>query len=149
MLATKNGGSAGGLRKATRNDLDRLFEIRNSVSENRLDDPYDTFVDIGGQIIDNGLCWVWDELGLLQGFAAYDPQTAYIEVLYVDAAAHKRGIGTALLQQCCVDLRQLGHDAATLSTTTSTNAEAFYRRRGWKEFGVDKVGDLLFKKSLK
>ena len=54
-------------------------------------------------------------------------------------------MGTALLRQCCDDLRALRHHAAILSTTPGTRAEAFYRHRGWQAFGVDKLGDLLFK----
>ena len=148
MSAHSDRCSGDGLRKAVRDDLDRCFEIRDSVSENRLHDTHAVFAEIGGQFIDDGLSWVWVEAGRVQGFAAYDPQTACIEVLYVDPAAQGRGIGTALLQQCCNDLRDLGHDEATLSTTRGTRAEAFYRSKGWIECGVDKVGDLLFKTSI-
>ena len=49
---------------------------------------------------------------------------------------------------CGPDLRELRLDAAILSTTPGTRAETFYRQRGWEEFGVDKVGDLLFKITL-
>ncbi len=143
------GDYAGGrLRKATRDDLDRCFEIRESVRENRLDDPYEVFIEIGGQFIDDGWSWVWEQAGIVQGFAAYIPDTGTIEVLYIHHLAQGRGIGTALLRQCCDDLRALGQQEAILSTTPGTRAESFYRGCGWKEFGVNKVGDLLFKLPL-
>ena len=148
MSANRDRCANGRLRKAVRDDLDRCFQIRESVCENRLDDPYEVFIEIGGRVIDEGLCWVWEQAGEVQGYAAYDPQTGTIEVLYVHRLAQGQGIGTALLRQCCDDLREFRHDAAILSTTPGTRAETFYRPRGWQEFGVDKLGDLLFKISL-
>lgn len=140
--------TGGPLRKATRADLDRCFEIRESARENRLDDPYEIFIEIGGQFIDDGLAWVWEQAGEVQGFAAYIPETGTIEVLYIYHLAQDQGIGTALLRQCCDDLRELGLHEAILSTTPGTDAEIFYRNRGWTEFGVNEVGDLLFKLPL-
>ena len=87
MSATRDRCAGGRLRKAVRDDLDRCFEIRESVCENRLDDPYEVFIEIGGRIIDEGLCWVWEQAGEVQGFAAYDPKTGTIEVLYVHRLA--------------------------------------------------------------
>ena len=140
--------AGGWLRKATRGDLDRCFEIRESVCENRLDDPYEVFIEIGGQFIDDGLVWVWEAVDEVQGYAAYIPDSGTIEVLYIHHLAQGRGIGTALLRQCCDDLRELGLHEAILSTTPGTKAEKFYRQRGWKEFGVNKIGDLLFRLPL-
>ena len=140
--------ASGRLRKATRDDLNRCFDIRESVRENRLDDPYEVFIEIGGQFIDDGLSWVWEEAGEVQGFAAYIPKTGTIEVLYIHHLAQGQGIGTALLRQCCDELRELGLHEAILSTTPGTKAEKFYRNRGWTEFGVNEVGDLLFKLPL-
>lgn len=82
------------------------------------------------------------------GEAGYDPRTGCIEVLYVAPAAQGRGVGRALLEQCCGDLCKLGHDVATLSTTAGTRAERIYRANGWVEAGTDAVGDLRFRKRL-
>lgn len=136
------------LRKAVRGDMPRIFEIRRSVRENRLDDTFEEYSDVAGPYVDAGHCWVWDEDGMVLGEAGYDPRTGCIEVLYVDPAAEGRGVGRALLERCCADLRQLGHDVATLSTTAGTRAEHIYRVTGWLEVGTDAVGDLLFQKSL-
>jgi GNAT superfamily N-acetyltransferase len=136
------------LRKATRGDMPRIFEIRRSVRENRLDDTFEEYVDLAGPFVDGGHCWVWDENGEVLGEAGYDPCTGHIEVLYVDPAAEGRGVGRALLDQCCTDLHELGHEVAALSTTARTRAEHMYRASGWVEVGIDAVGDLLFQKHL-
>ncbi len=136
------------LRKATRSDMPRIFEIRRSVRENQLADTFEEYVDLAGPFVDGGNCWVWDENGDVLGEAGYDPCTGYIEVLYVDPVAEGRGVGRALLEQCCIDLCKLGHKVATLSTPAGTRAEHMYRAGGWVEVGIDAVGDLLFQKHL-
>ena len=136
------------LRKANRGDMPRIFEIRRSVRENQLDDTFEEYTDLAGPFVDAGLCWVWDEDGEVLGEAGYDPCTGYIEVLYVDPAAEGRGVGRALLDQCCSYLCELGHEVATLNTAAGTRAEHIYRMNGWVEVGTDAVGDLLFQKHL-
>ena len=136
------------LRKATRKDMARIFEIRQSVRENELDVTFDAYVAAAGRFVDDGCCWVWEENGRVLGEAGYNPATGYVEVLYVDPDAHGRGIGRALLQQCRRDLVNLGHKTATLSTTGGTRAERIYRQAGWEEIGIDTVGDLRFRKQL-
>ena len=136
------------LRKARRSDLRRCFAIRESASENRLHDPLERFLEIGCASVDSGSCWVWEEAGRVEGFAAYDPQSATIEVLYVHSDAQGHGIGGALLQQCCADLKALGFGRAFLSTTPGTRAQSFYRRRGWEAFAIDRAGDLRFRRRL-
>ncbi len=138
----------GGLRRAVRADLPRLFEIRNAVGENRLADSRDDFVRIGGSFVDRDLTWVWARGSEILGFAAVDPQGGAIEVLYVDPAAEGRGIGRALLARCCDDLRGAGHRMTSLTTAPDTRAERFYRAGGWSQQGVTANGDLLFVKSL-
>ena len=136
------------LRQARRADLDRLFEIRNAVDENTQDDPYEVFVEIGGHCIDQGLVWVWEEDRRILGFVAAEPESSFVEVLYVDPAAQGRGIGRALLARCCDHLRAAGHDSATLYTRAGTRAEGFYRALGWTQHGVTDAGHPLFHKTL-
>ena len=137
-----------GLRKARRSDLDRCFEIREAASENRLHDSYERFLEIGSASVEAGSCWVWEEAGRVEGFAAYDPQSATIDVLYVHDDSQGRGIGDALLRQCCADLKALGFGRAFLSTTPGTQAQDFYRRRGWEAFAIDRAGDLRLRRRL-
>ncbi len=93
MSANRDRCAGGRLRKAIRDDLDRCFEIRESVCENRLDDPYEVFIEIGRQVIDEGLCWVWEEAGEVQVFgskagaslATLSPQRIRIWPLYPGA----------------------------------------------------------------
>lgn len=141
-------GATPGLRPARRADLDRLFEIRNAVDENSQDDPYEVFIDIGGRFIDQGLVWVWEEDGRILGFIAAEPETNFVEVLYVEPAAQGRGIGRALLARCCDHLRDAGHDSARLYTRPGTRAEGFYRALGWTQDGFTEAGHPIFRKAL-
>ncbi len=141
--------AACGLRQARREDLDRLFEIRNAVDENTQDDPYEVFIDIGGRLIDRGLVWVWAEAGRILGFVAAEPDSDFVEVLYVDPDAQGRGIGRALLARCCDHLRDAGYDSATLYTREGTRAEGFYRALGWTRDGVTDAGHPIFRKALR
>ena len=141
--------AASSLRRARRADLDRLFEIRNAVDENTQDDPYEVFIDIGGRLVDQGLVWVWEEAGRILGFVAAEPETNFVEVLYVDPAAQGRGIGRALLDRCCDHLHAAGHDSATLYTREGSRAEGFYRALGWTRDGVTDAGHPIFRKALR
>ena len=123
------------------NDIDAAHKKSSSAKSG-------TNTGVTIKFIDDGLSWVWEEAGEVQGFAAYIPMTGTIEVLYIHHLAQGQGIGTALLRQCCDELRELGLHEAILSTTPGTKAENFYRNRGWTEFGVNEVGDLLFKLPL-
>ena len=49
------------LRKAVRGDMRRIFEIRQSVRENRLGDTFEEYAVLAGPYVDRGHCWVWEE----------------------------------------------------------------------------------------
>lgn len=138
------------IRKATRADLPRIFEIRYAVRENRLLNPV-SIASVGpvtDWLFDNSTFWVWEEDGAIQGFSAADPRDGSIFALFVHPSYERRGIGRALLPLACEVLRANGHASAKLTTEAATRAERFYRMDGWLEIGRQDDGQIVFQKSL-
>lgn len=136
------------IRPATCRDIPRLMEIRAAVRENRLSEPSSVLAADYRRFIDQGCCWVAEELGSLTGFAGLDPQAASLWALFVDPRAERRGIGRALHDRMIREARSRGLDRLTLSTTGGTRAEEFYRRAGWSTAGLDANGDARMKLEL-
>lgn len=136
------------IRRATREDIPRLFEIRGAVRENRLGDPSRVTVALCEWVIDNSAFWLWVEDGRAQGFSAADPRDGSIMALFVEPAYEGRGIGRKLLPLACETLRIAGYRSATLTTEPSTRAERFYRRDGWIEIGRKDDGQIIFRKEF-
>jgi len=126
-------GATGNLiRRATQGDVIRIFEIRNTVHENKLDDPARVTVeDVRSFIADTGM-FVWEDAGQVVGFSAADPRDGSIWALFVDPAHERRGIGRALFERACAVLWQAGYTRLWLTTDRGTRAETFYRAAGWK-----------------
>lgn len=135
------------IRKATRADYPRIFEIRLAVRENRLGKP-EKVAEAVDWLFANSTFWVWEEDGAIQGFSAADPRDGSIFALFVDPPYEGRGIGRALLPLACATLRAGGHAAATLTTEAGTRAERFYRIDGWTEVARQDDGQIVFQKSL-
>jgi len=137
------------IQPATRADIPRIFEIRDSVSENRLTDPDSVTAEDAAWFIDNKVLWVWkDDDGTINGFAAGDPRDGWVWALFVAPAHEGRGIGRALLEHTCASLRAVGHPMAQLVTEAGTRAERHYRAAGWSEFRRTENGQIVFQKPL-
>jgi hypothetical protein len=70
------------LRRATEHDIARIFEIRNSVRENRLNDPAKVTVDDVRWFIANPGIFLWEENAQVVGFSAADPKRQYLGVVH-------------------------------------------------------------------
>jgi GNAT superfamily N-acetyltransferase len=136
------------IRKATREDIPRLFEIRNAVEENRLQQPELVTVADCAWFIDNAAFWLWIEDGDIQGFSAGDPRDGSIFALFIHPAYEGRGIGQTLLPLACQTLTAAGHKIARLTTEASTRAEHFYKMNGWSEIGRQSDGQIIFQKGI-
>src|ERR1700687_1381958 len=135
------------LRLATRFDTPRIFEIRDSVGENRLSDPNVVTEAGAAWFIDGGALWVWQEAdGLVTGFSAGDVRDGSIWALLVAPGHEGRGIGRALLKAAGAALRESGHRPAILSAEPGTWAERHYRADGWIVTGTNDKGELVFQK---
>jgi len=63
------------IRAAATADIPRIFEIRDSVIENRLSDPAAVTEADAAWFVANGPIWVWQEPdGTVAGFSAGDPR---------------------------------------------------------------------------
>jgi GNAT superfamily N-acetyltransferase len=131
------------LRRATEDDIARIFEIRNNVRENRLNHPSRVTIDDVRWFIANPGIFVWEEDGRVVGFSAADPRNGSIWALFMDRAYERRGIARHLFEQACAVLRDAGCRRMWLTTAPRTRAEAFYRAAGWRAAGWS-GGDLLF-----
>ncbi len=137
------------IRLATHGDIPRIFEIRDTVRENRLSDPSRVTEADTIRFIDNGAFWVWQEAdGLIAGFSASDSRDGSIWALFVAPGHEGKGIGRALLKTACDALRVAGHEAAVLTTEPGTRAERHYRAAGWAVSGTSQKGELVFQKPL-
>jgi GNAT superfamily N-acetyltransferase len=136
------------IRRATEADLDRIFEIRFAVRENRLSNPNAVTRDDCRWFIAGPGIWLWEEAGVVKGFSASDTRDGSIWALFVDPAHEGRGIGRALLHAAVNVLRDTGYDAATLPTDVGTRAARFYREVGWIEDGLTAKGEQRFRLTL-
>lgn len=136
------------IRKASRADLARIFEIRAAVRENRLRDPSLVTHEICEWFIDHAAFWLWEENGTILGFSAGDPRDGTIFALFVDPSCEGRGIGQALLPMACKTLKDAGHTFARLDTQAGTRAEQFYRQNGWQEVGRKPDGQIIFQRGI-
>ena len=130
------------IRRATESDVARIFEIRNSVRENRLNDSSRVTLDDVRWFVANPGIFVWEQDGRVVGFSAADPRNGNIWALFVDAGYERRGIGRLLFEQACNVLRDAGCKRMWLTTAPGTRAAAFYRAAGWRVAGRSE-GDLL------
>jgi GNAT superfamily N-acetyltransferase len=133
------------IRRATRDDIPRIVEIRAGVRENVLRDPSRvTFEDLCW-FVDNPGIFVWVEEGRIAGFSAGDPRNGNIYALFVEAACEGRGIGQALLAPACAVIADARCPRMWLTTWPGTRAERFYRKGGWRVTGMED-GNLVFEK---
>ncbi|MEM1316249.1 MAG: GNAT family N-acetyltransferase [Pseudomonadota bacterium] len=136
------------LRRATPDDVPRILEIRAEVRENRLADPAAVRRPQVLAFIDRGRIHVAGAAAGVDGFSAANPEDGFLWALFVAPRAEGRGLGGALLAAALDDLRAAGLSRARLETDPGTRAEAFYRRRGWTELGLNDKGEMLMELAL-
>ena len=137
------------LRRARLEDLDEIYDVRQSATENRLYDSREVFFEIARPLVADRLCWVCEAPNRrIVGFGAVDAAAGAIDVLYVRPDSEGRGIGKGLLRKCCDDLLLRGQRIVWLTTGEGTRAEGFYRKLGWRSFPSKTPGEVLFRRSL-
>jgi GNAT superfamily N-acetyltransferase len=137
------------IRPAIPADLPRIHTVRHGTAENRLSNP--------ALVTDEEVAWYMteaiflvseDEAGTVQGFVCANHQSGYIWALFVIDPAHGRGHGRALEAAALARLKAAGHRQSYLTTGAGTRAEAFYRRRGWRDMGRTLGGEIAFLRHL-
>jgi ribosomal protein S18 acetylase RimI-like enzyme len=132
------------LRRATRDDLPRITEIRHAVRENRLSRPDAIAEDEVLWFLDNPGIWVWDEDERVLGFSAGDTRDGSIWALFVDPEHEGQGIGRALFAKACEVVRAAGHTHLRLRTSSGTRAAKFYQALGWQVKKTLPSGEVQF-----
>ena len=133
------------LRPAAPADLTRIVAIRDGSGGDALSDPAPVSEDALRRLVAAGAVTVWDDAGVIAGFAAVDGGAIHI---LVDAAQRSRGIGRALLGWACDTTKRAGCAEARLVLPPGGTAESHYRAAGWKDAGWSASGGLVLKKPL-
>lgn len=136
------------IRETTLTDIPQMQVIRNSVKENVLSDPdlvqykdYEEYLDRRGK------GWVYEDDGIVTGFAIVDLQEHNVWALFLLPEYEGRGMGR-LLHDAMLQwyFAQTSH-TIWLSTSPGTRAEAFYRKAGWEETGIYGKCEIKFEMS--
>jgi GNAT superfamily N-acetyltransferase len=97
----------------------------------RMPDPKQQAPRFAERIAGGGEVYVFDQDGVVAGFAALDG--AELRAIYVEPAAQGAGVGSALLEASVEGLRAAGFREAFLWCFEANGlARAFYERHGWE-----------------
>lgn len=132
-------------REARREDIAQIQQVRNSVKENMLSDPnLVTDEDCEDFLFSRGKGWVCEIDDKIVGFAVADLKDHNIWALFLHPNYEKQGIGKKLHDDMLDWYFSQTSQKVWLSTAPGTRAEAFYRKRGWKETGLYGKGEIKF-----
>ncbi|MDP2387071.1 MAG: GNAT family N-acetyltransferase [Bacteroidota bacterium] len=132
-------------REANTLDIEAMHVIRLAVKENVLGNPLAvTESDYINFITTKGKGWVCEFNNKILGFAIIDTESNNIWALFVDPEHERKGIGTKLHNMMLDWYFAQYSERLWLGTTPNSKAEKLYRKKGWKEIGVEKNGDLRF-----
>lgn len=136
------------IRTASLDDVAVMHRIRCSVQENRLSHPQRVTRASYTPYVSDCSAWVAETDMGVAGFAIVDGPANSVWALFVDPLSEGAGIGRALHDRMLEWAREQGIDSLSLSTSTETRAEQFYKRSGWQETGLAPEGEVRFQKRL-
>lgn len=132
------------LRNATVADVETLFDIRTSVTQNHLSREQMADLGITADVLAEALsepcAWIAQKDGVPAGFAMVDLESAELFALFVRPGLEGLGIGRLLLEAAEASLFQR-HPRIWLVTDggEQIRANGFYRAMGWHQ--VDRLDD--------
>ncbi|GAB3540794.1 hypothetical protein GCM10027443_39130 [Pontibacter brevis] len=133
-------------RRATVADIAGMFRVRMAVRENKLSDPALVMHAVcRDMLLERGAGWVCEAEGKVVGFAIVDLTRSNVWALFVDPLFEKKGIGRKLHDLMVSWSFAAGQPKLWLTTDPGTRAEAFYRKAGWVETGIEQNGEVRFK----
>jgi len=123
------------IRAATPEDVDAIFAVRTSVTENlltltQLTEMGITKASIARMIAESPCAWVAMEDGAVVGFSMINDESGSLFAAFVLPAHEGKGLGTALVRVAEDALFQR-HHVIWLETGRRTRAAEFYRHLGW------------------
>jgi GNAT superfamily N-acetyltransferase len=141
------------IRVATADDMDQIFRVRTSVTENlltfgELERRDITPASVAASFLAQAKGWVAEQADQVVAFAIADRESKSIFALFVLPEFEGRGIGGRLLDLALLWLRQNGAERVWLTTAPQTRAAHFYERRGWVIVGRGTHGDIRYECAL-
>jgi putative acetyltransferase len=130
------------IRKALASDLGALIDLsRRTISASYRpflgNEKVDAFLDSGSAdryVADNlDSCSVLIREGAIVGFSVC--RDNMIDLMMMDPAFHRQGLGSTLLRHVEQALLQKYAELRLESFADNENANAFYRKNGWREAG--------------
>ncbi|APX93773.1 hypothetical protein BWR19_12950 [Halomonas sp. 1513] len=144
------------LRPATTADIETLFDIRCSVTENH--QSRDELAGLGitvesvGEMVasDDYVTTIAEVECQAVGFSMAQVSEGYVFACFVRPGFHGQGVGGALMRAAEEGLRRAGVKQAWLSTSEDEGfrAPGFYRHLGWVDSGYLEDGQIRFTKVL-
>lgn len=132
------------IRVAQRQDIETLFDIRTSVTENyqsrkEIAELGITPASVAEMLLANCRAWIAELEGQAIGFSIADKSEATILGMFVRPQFEGRGAGRQLMDAAECWLRSQGVDEAWLLTGNDPNLRAygFYCHLGWVAAGVE------------
>ena len=133
-------------REANVNDIPTLSEVRLSVKENVLSNPYRiTYETYNDYLSDVGKGWVCELQGRVLGFSIASLKDNSIWALFVMPGHEGKGIGKKLLNLATKWLFDMGAQSIILSTTMGTRADKWYELQGWSRGEVNADGEVQYR----
>lgn len=141
------------VRIAGEADIDSVFEIRTSVTENHLSLEQLAELGITTESVREAMraspcLWVADVDGVTAGFTMADATAGSVFACFVRPQFQGRGVGSALMRRVEATLFER-HTEIWLTTDGSSRAAGFYRKLGWSAAGDLPDGSIRFEKRLR
>jgi GNAT superfamily N-acetyltransferase len=132
-------------REAQVSDIAQMQIVRNAVKENMLSDPNlvpdEDYIPF---ITEHGKGWVCIIDDQVVGFSIIDLKDENVWALFLDPVFEGKGIGRYLHKLMLDWYFDQGKEWVWLGTEPGTRAEAFYRKLGWIETGMNGRSELKF-----
>jgi GNAT superfamily N-acetyltransferase len=132
------------LRQALVADVSGMHRVRMAVRENRLVSTVITEANYPPAIEKTGRGWVVEVDGQVVAFAVGNAMNGNIWALFVAPGHEGRGYGRQLHDEMIKWLWAQGLEQLWLTTDSSTRAERFYEKAGWRNAGRTERGEVRF-----
>ncbi|OLS63127.1 GNAT family N-acetyltransferase [Pseudomonas putida] len=140
------------LRVATPADVETLFEIRTSVTQNHLSREQMAGLGITAEVLASILetepcAWIAHQDGVAVGFAMVDGEAGEVFALFIRPGFEGLGIGRGLMRLAEAYLFR-NHERIWLVTDGNADirANGFYQRLGWELVGRVDERDVRYEK---